>query len=64
MMIVRGTSAHLTGQQSRATTKFVFLGIVFRLKAKIIKLKAGYGVFLCQFAKAFPANITVLLVPL
>jgi hypothetical protein len=35
-MIVRGTSAHLIGQHSRATTKFVFLEIVFRLKAKII----------------------------
>jgi hypothetical protein len=40
----------------------VFLEIVFRLEAKIIKLKAGCGVFLCQRAKAFPANITVLLV--
>ena len=62
-MIVRGTSAHLIGQHSRATTKFVFLEIVFRLEAKIIKLKAGHGGFLCQCAKAFPANIIVLLAP-
>jgi hypothetical protein len=60
--LVRGTSTHLIGQHSRATTKFVFLEIVFRLEAKIIILKAGHGVFLCQCAKAFPANIIVLLV--
>jgi hypothetical protein len=63
VVVVRGTSTHLIGQHSRATTKFVFLEIVFRLEAKIIKLKAGYGFFLCQCAKAFPANIIVLLAP-
>jgi hypothetical protein len=62
-MIVRGTSTHLIGQHSRATTKFVFLEIVFRLEAKTTKLKAGHGVFLCQCAKAFPANIVVFLAP-
>ena len=64
-MIVRGTSTHLIGQHagSRATTKFVFLEIVFRLEAKIIKLKAGCGGFICQYAKALPANIIVLLAP-
>jgi hypothetical protein len=37
----------------------VFLGVVFHLEAKIIKFKVGYGVFLCQCAKAFPGNIMV-----
>jgi hypothetical protein len=41
----------------------VFLEIVFRLEAKMTKLKAGCGAFLCQRAKAFPANMIVLLVP-
>jgi hypothetical protein len=42
--------------------KIVFLGIiVFHLEAKIIKLKAGHGGFLCQCAKAFSANMMVLL---
>jgi hypothetical protein len=61
VMIVQGTSVHLIGQHSQATTKFVFLEIVFRLKAKLIKLKAGHGGFLRQFAKAFPENIIDLL---
>ena len=43
--------------------KIVFLEIVFHLEAKIIKFKVGYGVFLCQCAKAFPGNIIVLLRP-
>jgi hypothetical protein len=45
VVIVRGTSTHLIGQHSRATTKFVFLflGIISRLKAEIMKLKAGTG---------------------
>ena len=43
--------------------KIVFLEIVFHLEAKIIKFKVGYGVFLCQCAKAFPGNIMVLLRP-
>ena len=66
-MIVRDTPMHLIGQHSRATTKFVFLEIVFRLEAKIIKLMAGsnsgHGGFLCQCAEAFPENIIVLLPP-
>ena len=43
--------------------KIVFLGVVFHLEAKIIKFKVGYGVCLCQCAKAFPGNIIVLLRP-
>ena len=63
-MIARGASTHLIGKHSRATTKFAFLDIVFRLEAKIIKLKAGHGSFLCcQCARAFPVNIIVLLAP-
>ena len=62
-MVVRGTSGDLIGYHSRATAAFVFLEIVFHLEAKIIKFKVGYGVFLCQCAKAFPGNIIVLLRP-
>ena len=42
----------------------MFLEIVFRLEAKIIKLKAGHRFFLCQCAKAFPANIIFVAPPL
>jgi hypothetical protein len=43
---VQGTSAHLIGKHIRATTKFMFLGIVFHLEA--IKLKAGHGCGRCS----------------
>jgi hypothetical protein len=61
-MIVRGTSARLIGQHSRAAI-IMFLEIVFRLEARMIKLKAGHGGFLYQCAKAFPANVIFFVPP-
>jgi hypothetical protein len=55
-MIVRGTSAHLIGQHNRATTKFVFLEIVFRLEAEITKLKVGHGGFPLSVRQGLPGK--------
>ena len=64
VMIVRGTLAHLIGQHSRATTKFVFSGHCFPSWGQNNKIEGGARSFNCQWRQAFPENMIVFLAPL